>query len=65
MEPDESNAKESMNNKVAVTVAILAAFMAVTKVKDDNICQAMVKEKDLVQKVPAGPSDEVLRGKPR
>jgi hypothetical protein len=45
MEPDESNAKESMNNKVAVTVAILAAFMAVTKVKDDNICQAMVKEK--------------------
>ena len=27
--------------------------------------EAMVKEKGLVQKVPAGPSDEVLRGKPR
>jgi hypothetical protein len=45
MEPDESTSKESINNYVAVTVAILAAFMAVTKVKDDNICQAMVKEK--------------------
>jgi len=41
----ESDAKERINNRVAVTVAILAAFMAVTKVKDDNICQLMVKEK--------------------
>jgi hypothetical protein len=45
MEPDESTSKERINNYVAVSVAVLAAFMAVTKVKDDNICQAMVKEK--------------------
>ncbi len=45
METDSPDAKERINNSVAVTVAILAAFMAVTKVKDDNICQAMVKEK--------------------
>jgi hypothetical protein len=43
--PSASEAKERINNYVAVSVAILAAFMAVTKVKDDNICQAMVKEK--------------------
>lgn len=45
MEPNDSNAKERINNQVAVTIAILACFMAITKVKDDNICQAMVKEK--------------------
>ena len=45
MDPTDSDAKERINNYVAVSVAILAAFMAVTKVKDDNICQAMVKEK--------------------
>jgi hypothetical protein len=45
MEPNGSDAKDRINNYVAVSVAILAAFMAVTKVKDDNICQAMVKEK--------------------
>jgi hypothetical protein len=45
MESEESTSKERINNYVAVSVAILAAFMAVTKVKDDNICQAMVKEK--------------------
>ncbi len=45
MEPNDNNSGERINNYVAVTVAILAAFMAVTKVKDDNICQAMVKEK--------------------
>src|SRR5436190_15490421 len=43
--PSDSAAKEHMNNYVAVSVAILAAFMAITKVKDDNICQAMIKEK--------------------
>src|SRR6267143_1914469 len=45
MEPNDNTPGERINNYVAVTVAILAAFMAVTKVKDDNICQAMVKEK--------------------
>ena len=45
MESNESTLKDRINNAVAITVALLAAFMAVTKVKDDNICQAMVKEK--------------------
>lgn len=30
-----------LNTWVALTVAILATFMAVCKIKDDNICQAM------------------------
>ena len=33
------------NNIVAVTVVILSVFMAVTKIKDDNINQAMQKAK--------------------
>jgi len=33
------------NNLVAVTVVILSVFMAVTKIKDDNINQAMQKAK--------------------
>src|SRR5205809_6779925 len=33
------------NNLVAVTVVILSVFMAVSKVKDDNIVQAMQKAK--------------------
>ena len=45
MESPESDAKERINNFVAITVAVLVAFMAITKVKDDNICQVMVKEK--------------------
>jgi len=45
MDSNIAEAKERMNNYVAVTVAVLAAFMAITKVKDDNICQVMVKEK--------------------
>jgi Domain of unknown function (DUF4337) len=44
-ESNASDAKERTNNLVAVTVAVLAVFMAITKVTDDNICQAMVKEK--------------------
>ncbi len=42
---DASAAKERINNLVAVTVAILAAFMAITKVTDDNVCQAMERTK--------------------
>jgi hypothetical protein len=43
---DASSArKERLNSQVAVTVALLAAFMAITKVKDDNIVQAMQQAK--------------------
>jgi hypothetical protein len=45
MEPNGSAEKERINNCVAVTVAVLAALMAITKVTDDNVCQAMQKEK--------------------
>jgi Domain of unknown function (DUF4337) len=34
-----------LSNLVAVTVVILSVFMAVTKIKDDNINQAMQKAK--------------------
>src|SRR5213079_2188210 len=37
--------RDQFNNWIAVSVAILAAFMAVTKVKDDNIVQAMLQAK--------------------
>ena len=41
----ESNARDRLNNYVAIAVALLAAFMAITKVKDDNIVQAMLQAK--------------------
>jgi hypothetical protein len=47
MEPTElindapSAANDALNRKVAVTVALLASFMGVCKIKDDNIVQAM------------------------
>src|SRR2546429_7051987 len=41
----ESSAKDRLNNWIAVSVALLAAFMGVTKVKDDNIVQAMLQAK--------------------
>ena len=41
----ERDQQNRLNNIVAVTVALLAAFMAVTKVKDDNIVQAMLQDK--------------------
>src|ERR1043166_2114871 len=41
----ESNARDRFNHWVAISVALLAAFMAVTKVKDDNIVQAMLQAK--------------------
>jgi len=40
-----AKAKNRLNNWVAVSVALLSAFMAVTKVKDDNIVQAMLQTK--------------------
>src|SRR2546428_11217600 len=39
------NSRDRLNNWIAVSVAILSAFMAVTKVKDDNIVQAMLQAK--------------------
>jgi Domain of unknown function (DUF4337) len=44
--PESNETKrDTLNNWIAVSVAILAAFMAVTKVKDDNIVQAMLQAK--------------------
>ena len=42
---DLSEAKNRLNNWVAITVAIIAVFMAITKVKDDNIVQNMLQDK--------------------
>jgi len=41
----KSEAKDRLNTWVAISVALLASFMAVTKVKDDNIVQAMLQAK--------------------
>ena len=38
---EKGRAIARLNTWVALTVAILATFMAVCKIKDDNICQAM------------------------
>ncbi len=38
---DESPSTSKLNASVAITVALLATFMGICKVKDDNICQAM------------------------
>jgi hypothetical protein len=38
---DKDRAIARLNTWVALTVAILATFMAMCKIKDDNICQAM------------------------
>lgn len=38
---DPSAANDALNRKVAVTVALLASFMGICKIKDDNINQAM------------------------
>ncbi len=42
--PSEATAsRDRFNNFIAVAVAIVSAFMAVSKIKDDNIVQAMQK----------------------
>ena len=41
----ESTSRDRLNTWVAICVALLASFMAVTKVKDDNIVQAMLQAK--------------------
>jgi hypothetical protein len=38
---NEASHSASLNRRVAVTVALLATFMGVCKIKDDNIVQAM------------------------
>ena len=38
---DPAASNDALNRKVAVTVALLASFMGVCKIKDDNIVQAM------------------------
>jgi ABC-type phosphate transport system auxiliary subunit len=45
--PDVSTegSNKRLNNLVAVTVVILSVFMAISKIKDDNIVQAMQKAK--------------------
>jgi hypothetical protein len=42
---DVSEAKNRLNNWVAVSVAIISIFMGITKVKDDNIVQSMNQAK--------------------
>src|ERR1051325_2557736 len=41
----ESDAKNRLNNWIAISVAQLAAIMAIAKVKDDSIVQAMLQAK--------------------
>lgn len=42
-EKEESQANERLNAFVAVTVAILATFLGIFNVKDDNVVQAMLQ----------------------
>ena len=39
--PGEHRRRARLNAAVAITVALLATFMGICKIKDDNICQAM------------------------
>jgi len=41
----DPKSNDRLTNLVAVSVALLAAFMAIAKVKDDNIVQAMLQAK--------------------
>jgi hypothetical protein len=42
---DVAETRNRLNSWVAVTVALVSVFMSVTKVKDDNIVQAMLQTK--------------------
>lgn len=42
---EAADSKNRLNRLVAISVALLSVFMAVTKVKDDNIVQAMLQSK--------------------
>ena len=37
--------RERLNSLIAITLAVLAALMGITKIKDDNIVQAMQQAK--------------------
>lgn len=43
--PNDNTPRNRLSNLVAISIALLAAFMAVTKVKDDNLVQAMLQAK--------------------
>lgn len=45
MDAETASDDKRLNKLVAVTVVILSVFMAISKVKDDNIVQAMQKAK--------------------
>lgn len=38
---EKDQAKQRLNNTVAITIVLLVTLMGIFKVKDDNICQAM------------------------
>ncbi|TBW39210.1 DUF4337 domain-containing protein [Siculibacillus lacustris] len=40
---ESQSSRDSFNNSIAIAVALVSAFMAVSKIKDDNIVQAMQK----------------------
>jgi hypothetical protein len=40
---ESDDSRDRFNNQIAIAVAIVSAFMAVSKVKDDNIVQGMQK----------------------
>lgn len=42
---DSAESKNRLNNYIALAVAVISVFLAVTKVKDDNIVQAMLQAK--------------------
>jgi hypothetical protein len=42
---DAAEGRNRLNNRVAVSVAIISVFMGITKIKDDNIVQAMLQHK--------------------
>lgn len=42
---DTAETKNRLNNYIALAVAVISVFLAVTKVKDDNIVQAMLQAK--------------------
>jgi len=43
--PNDNGLRNHLTNLAAISIALLAAFIAVTKVKDDNIVQAMLQAK--------------------
>ena len=49
--------RDRFNNSIAVAVALVSAFMAVSKIKDDNVVQAMQKaQAETVERVKGMPA---------